>query len=210
MKKIFCILACVFAVISLVACSTSGTKDESLSNQTTPPTTPSPTVTHSDITPSAPNNENDTAIASILSFVEKFNAAADESVCIAQPSVEKQNDGTYAVSGTNGITLVIRLDPNENVVLVSPVSDDIPEKLSVAKTVMLLLQGKTLLPEEKQAIIDNTKATIDAISAEIDAAWENAQDTELDTNLPDYSSLKTEAARISEEIQNVKNEIAGG
>ena len=208
MKKLLCALICALTIFSLTACSVSSVEDEAPSDTTAETLASTPTQPYDQ--PTVPYDEDATSITGILSFVDKFNEAANDAVRITQPTVVKQDDGSYTVSGTNGISLVVRLDPKGNVVLVSSVSEDIPEKLSIAKTVMLLLQGKTLLPEEKQAIIDNTKATIDAISAEIDAAWENAQETELDTNLPDYSSLKAEATQISEEIQKVKDAIAGG
>ena len=208
MKKLLCALICALTIFSLTACSVSNVEDEAPSDTTAETLASTPTQPYDQ--PTVPYDEDATSITGILSFVDKFNEAANDAVRITQPTVVKQDDGSYTVSGTNGISLVVRLDPKGNVVLVSSVSEDIPEKLSIAKTVMLLLQGKTLLPEEKQAIIDNTKATIDAISAEIDAAWENAQETELDTNLPDYSSLKAEATQISEEIQKVKDAIAGG
>lgn len=206
MRKLLCLFIAIVVIATMSACVPSGVQNDggatSPSAPTSPTTTNPPTVT--------PKPEVPEEFTKILSFVEKLNTVTSVDVHINQPSVRENEDGSFVVSDQGEDKLIIRLNPDGYIALASPASGDIHDNLALAKAVMLLLQGKELMPEEKQTIVAGIKSDIEALKVKIDAAWESSKDTELDTNLPDYSNLQKEADNLLKEIAELRKTITGG
>lgn len=152
------------------------------------------------------NAAQSVAISRINKFITQFNSRTNNK--LLECKIEANDDGSYSVTAKDGRQLSIRLDPDNCVVLASPNSGTIEEKLEMAKTVFQMLQGDDFLPKEKAALAISIKQTISNLQAKMNKAWAEVTDDFVDAELPDYSALENEATDILLKIEALKNSFS--